>query len=183
MIRCHRLSLPAPLSITVNDARAFSTRATIVNLRFKLAFVAFVLAAPALAGPFEYGLEAARRADYATVMRFWRPLADQGDARAQFNLGLMYANGRGVSQDYAAAISWYRKAADQGDAEAQFNLGLMYANSRGVPKDPVSAHMWFSLAAASGDKAAEGNRQRVAAKMTPSQVAKAQGLANGWKPK
>ena len=95
----------------------------------------------------------------------------------------MYANGRGVSQDYAVAIGWYRKAADQGDAEAQFNLGLMYASGRGVPKDPVSAHMWFSLAAAGGDKAAEGNRQRVAAKMSPGQIAKAQGLANGWKPK
>jgi uncharacterized protein len=158
-----------------------------MNLRFKLAVVAFVLAggfsAPALAGPFEDGLDAARRADYPTVMRLWRPLADQGDARAQLNLGLMYANGRGVSQDYAAAITWYQKAADQGDAEAQLNLGLMYASGRGVPKDPVSAHMWFSLAAAGGDKAAEGNRQRVAAKMSPGQIAKAQGLANGWKPK
>ena len=54
--------------------------------------------------------------------------AEQGDADAQYNLGVMYANGRGVRQDDAQAVQWYRKAAEQGDAEAQFNLGVMYAD-------------------------------------------------------
>jgi TPR repeat protein len=61
-------------------------------------------------------------------MQYWRPLADQGNALAQFNLGLLYHEGRGVSQDYAQAVTWFRKAADQGDAEAQAALGAMYAN-------------------------------------------------------
>jgi TPR repeat protein len=90
----------------------------------------------------------------------------------------MYASGRGVSQDYAAAVSWYRKAAEQGEAKAQSGLGLMYANGHGVPKDYVSAHVWFTLAAAGGDKASERNRKRVAAKMTPGQIAQVQALAN-----
>ena len=87
--------------------------------------LAVSFASPVAAGPFEDGNAAYDRKDYATALRFYRPLADQGHAEAQFNLGLMYSNGRGVPQDYAAAVSWYRKAADQGDAAAQFNLGLM----------------------------------------------------------
>ena len=57
-----------------------------------------------------------------------RRRADQGDARAQLILGLMYANGRGVLKDDAEAVRWYRLAADQGNATAQFNLGFKYAN-------------------------------------------------------
>jgi TPR repeat protein len=67
--------------------------------------------------------------------------AEQGDADAQINLGVMYFTGRGVPQDYAAPTSWYRKAAEQGDAGAQYRLGVMYAYGHGVPKDYTSAHM------------------------------------------
>ena len=61
-----------------------------------------------------------------------RQRADQGDAYAQYNLGLMYATGQGVTQDFTQAAAWYCKAADQGDAYAQYNLGLMYAAGQGV---------------------------------------------------
>jgi TPR repeat protein len=63
------------------------------------------------------------------------PIAEQGDASAQYNLGVMYANGYGVPQDYAEAVRWYRLAAGQGNAKAQYNLGLMYYNGEGVPQD------------------------------------------------
>ena len=76
-----------------------------------------------------------------------RPLAEQGNATAQNNLGVMYAKGQGLPQNFAQAVVWYRKAADQGDAGAQFNLGGMYEDGQGVPKDYAQAHMWFSLAA------------------------------------
>ena len=70
--------------------------------------------------------------DYdAGLLKEWKPLADQGHAGAQYNLGLMYANGRGVVEDDAEAVRWYRLAADQGHADAQYNLGWMYANGRG----------------------------------------------------
>ena len=125
--------------------------------------------------------------DYAAAVSWYRKAADQGDADAQYNLGVMYDNGQGVPQDYAAAVSWYRKAADQGYADAQYNLGVMYDNGQGVPQDYVQAHMWFNLAAATSrkrgrDKAVK-NRDRVAAKMTPAQIAEAQKLAREWKPK
>jgi TPR repeat protein len=54
--------------------------------------------------------------------------ANQGHAQAQYNLGVMHANGEGVQQDFTKAVKWYRLAADQGDAKAQFNLGAMHAN-------------------------------------------------------
>ncbi len=65
------------------------------------------LAAPAWAG-FDEGVAAYNRGDYATALREWRPLAEQGDASAQLNLGSMYDAGVGVSQDYAEAVRWYR---------------------------------------------------------------------------
>ena len=112
-----------------------------------------------------------------------RKAADQGFASAQFNLGVMYANGQGVPQDYAAAVSWYRKAAEQGHASAQNNLGLMYGKGQGVTQDYVQAHMWWNLAAAKGDTDAVKNRDLIAAKLTPAQIAEAQKLAREWKPK
>jgi TPR repeat protein len=126
-----------------------------MNRVAKYALAAAILvssaAASAVAGPFEDGLGAASRGDYATAIRLWRPLADQGDALAQTMLGNMYAGGPGVvQQDYAAAVSWYRKAANQGDAIGQQFLGEMYLNGHGVPQDYVLAHMWFNLAAAAG---------------------------------
>ena len=64
-------------------------------------------------------------------MSWWRKAAEQGYAGAQYNLGLMYYHGKGVSQDYEEAASWVRKAADQGDAAAQNNLGSMYREGKG----------------------------------------------------
>ncbi len=77
-----------------------------------LALAIMALAVPSNAGPFEDGNAAYQRGDYATALRLWRPLAEQGDAGAQYNLGLMYREGQGVSQDDAEAAKWYRKAAE-----------------------------------------------------------------------
>ena len=87
----------------------------------------------------------------------------------------------------AEAASWYRKAAEQGDAHAQSKLGDMYNRGCGVPQDCAEAHMWLNLAAsrASGDDRKEyaGERDAVARKMTPLQIAEAQRRAREWKPK
>ena len=80
-----------------------------------------------------------------------RHAAEQGDADAQFNVGVAYATGEGVPQDDAEAAQWYRLAAEQGDASAQLNLGVIYGTGRGVPQDDVSAHMWLNLAAGTGN--------------------------------
>ena len=101
--------------------------------------------------------KAYNRGDYATAMRLLRPVAEKGDAKAQKNLGNMYAKGLGVPQDYSAAVSWYRKAADQGNAEAENNLGVMYKNGQGVARDYAAALGWFQKAADQGVSTAQFN--------------------------
>ncbi len=88
--------------------------------------------------------------DDRETMRWFRIAAEQGDARAQFNLGTMYDHGDGVIEDDAEAARWYRMAAEQGHASAQFNLGLMYDNGLGVIEDDTLAHIWFNIASANG---------------------------------
>ena len=132
---------------------------------------------------FKAGVEAYQRGDYATALTEFRPLAQQGNAVAQSNLGLMYDFGRGVPQDYAEALRWYRLAAEQGNAVAQNNLGVMYGQGLGVPRDYVQAHMWVNLAAAQGNENARRARDRLAARMTRAQLTDTQRLAREWKPK
>jgi len=108
-------------------------------------------------GPFEDGLAAYQRGDYTTALRLLRPLADKGDAKAQFSLGVMYDKGQGVTQDYTEALNWYHRAAEQGDAKAQFNLGAMYENGQGVPPDHTQAVKWFRKAADQGIAGAQFN--------------------------
>ena len=91
---------------------------------------------PALASAHHLaGFHAYEEGDYATALKEYRPLAEQGDADAQHNLGFMYGEGRGVPQDYKEAVHWYRRAAAQGHAEAQAKLGQMYGAGWGVPQD------------------------------------------------
>ena len=126
---------------------------------------------------FQKGLDAFDRGDYATALREWKPLAEQGNADAQFNLGLMYRKGEGVLQDYKTAMKWYKLAAEQGHASAQTNLGTMYDDGQGVLQDYIRAHMWFNIAASSGNKVASENRDIAAEQMTASQIETAQRLA------
>jgi uncharacterized protein len=83
-----------------------------MNRTFKTAAVALILAAAfagsVAAGPFEDGLNAVAREDYATAIPLSRTLADQGNVRAQVALAIIYATGHGVPQDYAEAIKWFR---------------------------------------------------------------------------
>jgi len=129
---------------------------------------------------FDEGVAAYDRGDYATAFEEMLPIAEQGNADAQFALGVMYGNGDGVPQDYAVAMKWYRLAAEQGIARAQYNLGIMYGNGKGVPQDYVQAHMWFNLAASKGNETGRKNRDIIAKKMTPADVSKAQRLAREW---
>jgi TPR repeat protein len=108
------------------------------------------LVSAAVAGPFEDGMAAYERGDYATALRLWRPLAQQGNAKAQFNLGKMYQLGNGVPQDYAEAVKWYRLAAEQGNAKAQVVLAIMYGGGHGVPQDYAEVVKWSRLAAEQG---------------------------------
>ena len=110
------------------------------------------------------------------------PLAEKGDAKAQYRLGLTYSNDIDVPQDFQEAAKWYRLAAEQGHAYAQYNLGVMYKDGEGVSQDYVLAHKWFNLAADQGLKPPAKGRDDLARNMITSQVQKAQRLAREFKP-
>ena len=121
-------------------------------------FFWLLLAVPSVnAADFQKGLEAAKRGDFATALLEWRPLAEQGHAKAQYNLGVMYDFGRGVSKDYKQAVYWYKKAAEQGIAEEQYNLGVMYDFGKGVAEDDTQAVYWYRKAAEQGNVQAQYN--------------------------
>ena len=115
-----------------------------------------------------------------TELAHLRALAEQGDAVAQYNLGLMSASGRGVPEDDVEAVRWYRLAADQGYATAQYNLGNRYANGEGVPEDDLLAYMWWNLAAAQGNETAQSNKAQAESRMTRDQIAEAQRMSTEW---
>ena len=148
-------------------------------LRALIGVSLFVIASVAHAG-FDEGMAAYEKGDYKTAVAEWRPIAEQGYAGAQFNLGAMYGRGQGVPQDYKEAMKWYRKAAEQDDAVAQNNLGRMYGNGEGVPQDDKEAYAWFSVAAANGFSESSKNRDMAAETLTPSQLEQGQALAKKY---
>ena len=136
------------------------------------------LAALALAAPLLVSAPAVSGAEHdAGKVEAVRALAEQGDATAQRQLGLVYYEGKGVPQDYEKAAHWYRMAAEQGDAYGQAMLGVMYLDGRGVPQDDVQAYAWLDLAAAGGFEPAREGRDELLERMSPEQVSEGQALS------
>lgn len=104
---------------------------------------------------FKDGDEAYQRGDFLTALQILRPLAEQSEVAAQYNLGLMYDHGQGVPQDHAEAARWYRMAGDQGHADAEYNLGRDYYSGTGVAKDYGEAAKCFRKAADRGNADAQ----------------------------
>jgi uncharacterized protein len=159
-------------------------------LRF-LAAAALALGAalPVLADAFDDGTAAYRREDYAGALRLWLPAAEAGDARAQYSLGALYSDGKGVAKDYVVAATWLRRAADRGHASAQSLLGLMYSEGVGVTRDPIAAHLWLSLALSARPPlsafmraSVSTERAAVAQRLTPAELAEAEARARDWQP-
>ena len=154
-------------------------------LTFLLAFTFLFLfssSSVVFADDFQDGFDAYKRKDYKEAYKLFLPLAEQGNAFAQFNLGVMYEDGQGVPQDYKETLKWYRLSAEQGYAKAQYNLGVMYYEGQGVSKDYVLSHMWFSIVNSQGYKDAVTNRNIVEKKMSKQKIEEAQELARNWKP-
>ncbi len=135
------------------------------RLFIALSFLCFGFIQLAWAGD-EDAFDAYYRKDYKAAFRGLSSLAEQGNAKAQGNLGAMYANGQGVAKDEDQVVKWYHKAAEQGHARAfqgvrflaeqgnvsaQFNLADMYSNGRGIAKDDQQAVMWYRKAAEQGN--------------------------------
>jgi len=105
-----------------------------VQARIVVLLVFFTMSVWPASASSEDGALANEKADYARVCQELEALAKQGNASAQFNLGLMYNLGRGVRQDLAKAVKWWRKAAEQCNTEAQYLLNMMYGPGKGLPR-------------------------------------------------
>jgi TPR repeat protein len=165
------------------------------------------VAAPAIAGPLEEGLAAYERFDFATALTVLEPLAEQGNVEAQLRLGLMYHKGLGVTADSAKAMKWLRLAADQENAQAQFVLATIYwwkndnaetfklllrsaEHGYGYAQDYLGSMSQLTTSrpisgtiARRGVQNAAEKRDLIAKKLTPDEIAQAQKLAQGCKPK
>lgn len=155
--RGHETRKMGSRAMSANEPRqqtmTLALKGAVVAVILAMSFTAQVAAGPstnAVAPPVEDAVAALNKDDFTTALRLFRQLAEMGNPRAQFNLGFMYANGRGVPTDFAEAMKWYRLAADQGFAAAQHNLGIMYANGQNVATDHVEAVKWYRLAANQG---------------------------------
>lgn len=114
-----------------------------------------VFAAPAAFADYDAGLAAYESARYDAALEAWQPLAERGDRRAQWGLGMMYANGFGVEMNDVQALNWFELSAAQGYADAQYRLGIMHQNGWGLPMDDVAAAAWFEKAAEQGHTQAQ----------------------------
>lgn len=141
-------------------------RSTVIGILFALSAVL-----PATAADLQKGQAAYDRGDYAAALNEWRPLAIEGNAEAQHNLGVMHFFGDGVTQSHAEALKWWHKAAAQGYAESQFSIGAAYAQGYGVHRDSALADKWLSLSAANGDPNAIGLKNYLAGRTADAQIA------------
>ena len=94
---------------------------------------------------------------FKKAREIWEPLADKGDAEAQFNMGSLYYNGRAVKKDHEKAMEWWRKAAAQGNADAMYQIGVAYYDGNPVKQDGAEAIKWLRKAAERGDSIAQMN--------------------------
>lgn len=131
----------------------------------RLSFLLFLLLGYALAASaaddFEAGVRAFRAGDTANALSIWKRLAESGNSTAQYNLGVVYEQGKGVTVNIPQAMIWYRKAAEKGRPDAQNNLGVLYAEGRGVQRDLEKAYIWLTLAMSQGYQPAIANRKLI----------------------
>ena len=139
---------------------------------FSVIFVYLILlgghAAVSNADNFERGLFAAEIGDYATAISEWKPLAEQGDALSQYNLGLLYGN-EGPFQNFKESFYWYRKSATQGVLEAQYRVGVAYSLGQGVDDNPMAGLMWLTISLIGGNEKAAHLKNILAGFMNDNQ--------------
>ncbi len=145
-----------------------------------LLVAAGLTSAPAWAD-FESGLEAYTVGSFEAAAREWAPLAENGDAAAQYHLGLLYEEGQGVEKSYDLARFWYLRSATQGYVDAYFALGEMYANGRGTVPDRSLAYHWYTMAGAAGHSRALELMGRFAPKLSTEQMAESDRITRAWR--
>lgn len=140
--------------------------------RFAVTLAAALLVASSAFADFQAAYEAFNAGDYETAYREWLPLAEQGSAAAQFNIGLLYDEGKGREPDMKQAVEWYRRAAENGFPRAQFRLGELHESGQGfLERDLIQARKWFAIAAEGKYRGAKKRMKAVAKSMTPGEIA------------
>lgn len=159
---------------------------------FALLTLLAVAMGPAGAQELDKGKEAAWQGDYTAALAELQPLAEQGDAEAQYNLANLYRDGRGVPRDNEKAADWYTRAAEGGSWWAAFDLGMLYwgqglasGPKDGAPNDAlIRVHMWLGIAAATENvgcvEMGAPLRDAVAQSMTAEQIARSRALTHAW---
>ena len=160
---------------TPSDADATEVAAAEDALPSDAPIVAEVPSSPEAGGDLDEGLAAYERGDYMAATDLWRPLADNGNADAQYYMGELHRLGQGVPEDPATAGRWHLEAAEQGHPRAMYYVALMYYRGRGNDwdKDYVRAYVWFTLAAEEGVGDAIWWRDRLGAKISRREAAEA----------
>lgn len=123
---------------------------------------ALVAAGGARSDSLQAGVAAMEKGDVAEAYYYWRVLAEEGDAEAQYRIGWLYANGDGLNLDMHEAVHWWERAAGNNHADAQFALGLAFLHGEGVRKDSAEAAHWLVEAARTGHEDAQDSLRRMA---------------------
>jgi hypothetical protein len=106
---------------------------------------------------YNQALDAYNKKDYEIALPIWRTLAAEGNADAQYALGVAYFKGEGVSRDLNDSMEWFEQAANSGNVQAMFNLGAAYWEGNGTRQSYAQAVEWWEKSAAAGQSAAQYN--------------------------
>lgn len=136
-----------------------------------------LVALAASASSIDDATAAKSRGDFVAAFGLFKTLANAGDAAAQFELSLLYLNGKGVRADTRQAMHWLKQSAVSGYQPAQSNLGVAFNRGRYLAQDAVKAYVWSSIAALGGDSVAVTNRDVAARKFSPQELVQVKALA------
>ena len=127
--------------------------------------------------------------EVSAALHLLRPLAENGDAEAQYRIGQLYEEALEVANSGTNALEWYKQSAEQGHAHAQFSLGRLFVVGHDISQDYVQAYKWFILSESGlpeSDTRARAQaakaRETISPMMTPAQISKAKKLAASWAP-
>ena len=127
------------------------------NMKRLLLLCTLLISFNSFADEYSDAIDASLRGDDTTAIILYTKAAEQGNAKAQNDLGAIYYYGDGTPQDYKTAIKWWTKAAEQGVGQAQFNLGHLYYLGTGTPQDYKAAIKWYTKSAEQGSAKAQYN--------------------------
>ena len=133
------------------------------------------------AATLDEGVSALNAGNHQKSLKILLPLANKGNAKAQYHVANMYVEGQGVATNILTALKWYKMAAKQGHSASMFMLGSIYFEGKGVTIDQSEAYKWFYLAKTFGDSRGENLQTALARGMTDSQVNQAKQMADTWR--